>query len=162
MEAHRFPFVHTLRVRYSEIDGQKIVYNAHYLTYLDLAITEYFRNIGIAFVEAKEFDIALVKATLEYKRPARLDDWLDIHVSVPRLGNSSFTGRFRISPHDRPGADDAHLEAENVYVSVTEEGRSRPIPGWVRERIAAVQRTADGTETGRHGDAEDDREQTRR
>jgi acyl-CoA thioester hydrolase len=142
MEALGFPFVHTLRVRYSEIDGQKIVYNAHYMTYLDLAITEYFRNIGIAFVEAKDFDIALAKATLEYKRPARLDDWLDIHVSVLRLGNSSFTGRFRIAPHDRPAAGDAHMEAEIIYVSVTEEGRPTPIPGWVRERIGAVESTA--------------------
>ena len=141
MPASGFPFVHTLRVRYSEIDGQKIVYNAHYLTYLDLAFTEYFRNIGIAFVDASAFDTALVKATLEFKRPARLDDLLDIHVSMPRLGNTSFTGQYRISPHGNDQADDAYLEAEIVYVSVTEEGRPAPIPGWVRERIAAVEGT---------------------
>jgi acyl-CoA thioester hydrolase len=63
MHAEGYPFVHTLRVRYAEIDGQKIVYNAHYLTYLDLAFTEYFRAIGIQFVEASAFDTALVKAT---------------------------------------------------------------------------------------------------
>ncbi len=62
-----------------------------------------------------------------------------LYCSVPRLGNSSFTGKFRISPHGCDGADDAHLEAEIIYVSVTEEGRSTPIPGWVRERIAAVE-----------------------
>ena len=139
MPAEGFSFVHTLRVRYAEIDGQKVVYNAHYLTYLDLAFTEYFRAIGIQFVEASAFDTALVKATLEYRRPARLDDLLDIHVSMPRLGNSSFTGRFRISPHGHPAPEDAHMEAEVVYVSVTEEGRPTPIPDWVRERIAAVE-----------------------
>jgi acyl-CoA thioester hydrolase len=139
MRAEGFPFTSTLRVRYAEIDGQKIVYNAHYLTYLDLAFTEYFRAIGIQFVEASAFDTALVKATLEYKRPARLDDLLDIHVSFPRLGNTSFTGRYRISPHERPNAEDAHMEAEIIYVSVTEEGRPTPIPDWVRERIAAVE-----------------------
>jgi len=139
MRAEGFPFTYTLRVRYAEIDGQKIVYNAHYLTYLDLALTEYFRAIGIQFVEASAFDTALVKATLEYKRPARLDDLLDIHVSFPRLGNTSFTGRYRISPHERPAAEDAHMEAEIVYVSVNEEGRPTRIPDWVRERIAAVE-----------------------
>src|SRR5260370_25905436 len=51
-------------------------------------------------------------------------DLLDIHVSVPRLGNSSFTGRFRISPHGRAGADDAHMEAEIIYVSRSEEHTS--------------------------------------
>ncbi len=139
MRTEGYPFVYTLRVRYAEIDGQKIVYNAHYLTYLDLAFTEYFRAIDIQFVEASAFDTALVKATLEYKRPARLDDLLDIHVSIPRLGNTSFTGRFRISPHDRPDAEAAHMEAEIVYVSVNEAGRPTPIPAWVRERIAAVE-----------------------
>ena len=134
-----FPFVYALRVRYSEIDGQKIVYNAHYLTYLDLAFTEYFRAIGIQFVEASAFDTSLVKATLEYKRPARLDDLLDIHVSIPRLGNTSFTGRFRISPAGHPAPEDAYMEAEIVYVSVNQEGRPTPVPEWVRERILAVE-----------------------
>ena len=32
MVAGGSPFVHTLRVRYAEVDGQKIVYNAHYLS----------------------------------------------------------------------------------------------------------------------------------
>lgn len=139
MGTEGFPFVHTLRVRYSEIDGQKIVYNAHYLTYLDLAFTEYFRAIGIQFVEASAFDTALVKATLEYRRPARLDDLLDIHVSIARLGNTSFTGRFRISPHGHPAAEDAHMIAEIVYVSVTAEGRPTPIPAWVRKRIETAE-----------------------
>jgi acyl-CoA thioester hydrolase len=126
-------------VRYAEIDGQKVVYNAHYLTYLDLAFTEYFRAIGIQFVEASAFDTALVKATLEYKRPARLDDLLDIHVSMPQLGNTSFTGRYRISPHENPAPEAAYMEAEIIYVSITEEGRPISIPDWVRERIAAVE-----------------------
>jgi acyl-CoA thioester hydrolase len=136
-----FPFSHTLRVRYSEIDGQKVVYNSHYLTYIDVAITEYFRNLGIAFLESSEFDIALVKATLEFKRAARLDDLLDVWVSIPRLGNSSFTARFRISPHqNRSNNDDSYLEAEVIYVSYSqEEGRAVPIPGWVRERVESFE-----------------------
>ena len=141
MRAEGFPCAHTLRVRYAEIDRQKIVYNAHYLTYLDVAFTEYFRAIGIDFVDSSIFDTALVKATLEYKRPARLDDLLDIHVSIPRLGNTSFTGRYSINPHGLPGPGDAHMEAEIVYVSVTKEGRPTPIPAWVRERIAAAEGT---------------------
>ena len=138
MTTDAFPFAHTLRVRYSEIDGQKVAYNSHYLTYLDVAITEYFRSLGIGFLESSEFDIALVKATLEFKRPARLDDLLDVHVSIPRLGNSSFTGRFRICPHGSLDEDQVHLQAEVIYVSFSaEEGRAVPIPGWVRERIGA-------------------------
>ena len=143
LNAESFPFAHTLRVRYAEIDGQKVAYNSHYLTYLDVSITEYFRSLGIEFLDSSLFDIALVKATLEFKKPARLDDLLDVHVSIPRLGNSSFTGRFRVSPHGSVGEDEAHLEAEVIYVSFSsEEGRAVPIPGWVRERISSLEGSA--------------------
>src|SRR3546814_2252886 len=35
-----------VRVRFNEIDGQKIVFNANYLVYADIGVTEYFRAIG--------------------------------------------------------------------------------------------------------------------
>jgi hypothetical protein len=41
-----FWFHHLFRVRYAEVDAQSVVFNAHYLTYFDTAITEYFRTIG--------------------------------------------------------------------------------------------------------------------
>ena len=41
-----FSFFHPLRVRWAEVDPQSIVFNGHYLTYADVAITEYFRALG--------------------------------------------------------------------------------------------------------------------
>ncbi|TXI95887.1 MAG: acyl-CoA thioesterase, partial [Aquabacterium sp.] len=38
-----FTFIHRLRVRWAEVDGQHVVFNGHYLTYLDVAITEFWR-----------------------------------------------------------------------------------------------------------------------
>jgi acyl-CoA thioester hydrolase len=142
-EPETFPFVHTLRVRYSEIDGQKIVYNSHYLTYIDIAITEYFRNLGAGALDSSAFEIALVKATLEFKRSARLDDLLNVHVSIPRLGNSSFTGRFRISPANEDREQEPYepyVEAEIIYVSYSQEaGGAVPIPDWIRERVESFE-----------------------
>ena len=46
MSREQFWFFHPFRVRYSEIDGQGVVFNAHYLTYFDTTITEYFRALG--------------------------------------------------------------------------------------------------------------------
>ena len=46
MSREQFWFSHPFRVRYSEIDGQGVVFNAHYLTYFDTTITEYFRALG--------------------------------------------------------------------------------------------------------------------
>ncbi|HSC71381.1 MAG TPA: acyl-CoA thioesterase, partial [Candidatus Methylomirabilis sp.] len=44
-EGFRFSF--PIRVRYSEIDVQGIVYNSRYLEYVDVALTEYFRAMGV-------------------------------------------------------------------------------------------------------------------
>ena len=40
-----FRFFHPLRVRWAEVDPQGIVFNGNYLTYADVAITEYFRAL---------------------------------------------------------------------------------------------------------------------
>ena len=43
MHREDFRFFFPFRVRYAEVDGQNVVFNAHYLTYFDTSITEYFR-----------------------------------------------------------------------------------------------------------------------
>lgn len=131
-----FNFSYPLRVRYSEIDGQKVVFNAHYLTYLDTTITEYFRPIlGDNWLEAysQTFNIVLVKSTLEFKSPARMDDQLLVKCKVTRLGNSSFTAKFVIT---RKEANTPLLEAENIFVNVDPKTeKPAPIPDLVREKI---------------------------
>jgi hypothetical protein len=55
MSREQFWFFHPFRVRYSEIDGQGVVFNAHYLTYFDTTITEYFRALGYdQYADAKQ------------------------------------------------------------------------------------------------------------
>jgi acyl-CoA thioester hydrolase len=138
-----YHFYHTLRVRYSEIDGQKVVFNSHYLTYLDVAVVEYFRNIiGNGWMELAEdhtFDIALVKTTLEFKKTARLDQVLRVYCRISKLGNSSFTVMFAILPEDEDGTvreTDTILTAEAVYVNYHSAlQKSQPIPSEVRSKI---------------------------
>ena len=44
-----FSFFHSLRVRWSEVDPQGIVFNGSYLTYADVATTEYYRHLGVSY-----------------------------------------------------------------------------------------------------------------
>lgn len=131
-----FRFFWPLRVRYSEIDGQGIVFNAHYLTYMDVAITEYMRNLGFdykALAAAGEMDMALVKTTLEYKASAFFDDLLDIGVRIPALGRTSYTVDFGIF---RQGSDEMILKAQTVYVNYNVTLRTaEPIPTYFREAV---------------------------
>lgn len=110
------PFRYYLRVRYGECDAQRVVFNARYADYVDLATIEFLRGIG--FSEALvngTLDYQVVKLTLEWKAPARFDQVLEISVSARHLGNTSFTiaTEFRIA-----GNEQMIATAETIYVLV--------------------------------------------
>lgn len=78
-----FPFHYTLRVRYADADYQGIVFNGNYLTYFDVAITEYIRHFSMpfaAFVKEYDLDFHVIQAELDFKAPARPDEDIDIYV----------------------------------------------------------------------------------
>ncbi|MFZ6672281.1 acyl-CoA thioesterase [Undibacterium sp. Xuan67W] len=92
MARQDFDFFHSLRVRWVEVDMQGIVFNGHYLTYFDVAFTEYWRATGLpnALLQASEGkELFARKASIEYMAPARFDDVLDIGVRCVAIGNSS-------------------------------------------------------------------------
>ena len=130
-----------LRVRWAEVDMQKIVFNGHYLTYIDTAIAEYWREIGLpypaGYVERYGTDIYLRKATLEYLGSARYDDLLTVCCRVARLGRSSMTFVFEIYR-------DAELliSAELIYVNADSSMKAAPLPEDLRERVRKYERVA--------------------
>src|SRR6516225_7155313 len=85
-------FRYYLRVRYGECDAQKVVFNARYGDYVDLAATEYLRALGFgeALIDGT-LDYQLVKQTIEWKLSARFDQVLELSVYAKHLGNTSFT-----------------------------------------------------------------------
>ena len=141
MRRDDFRFAHRLRVRWAEVDKQDIVFNGHYLTYFDVAITEYWRELGVpypAIVERWGSDLFVVKAGIDYHAPARYDDVLDIGVRIARIGNSSLqfvTGIFR--------ADEALIGGELIYVNADPVTRtSVRVPAELRDLIARFEREA--------------------
>ena len=89
-----FTATHRLRVRWAEVDMQGIVFNGHYLTYFDVAVTEYWRAIGLPYPQTTADtggELYTVKATVEYHAPARYDDELELMVRCARIGRSSLT-----------------------------------------------------------------------
>ncbi|GDX57167.1 hypothetical protein LBMAG30_13300 [Comamonadaceae bacterium] len=87
-----FRFINPLRVRWSEVDQQKVVFNAHYLTYFDIAITDYWRALAIPYevsMPALGGEPFVRKATVEFHASARLDDQLEVGLKCARIGTSS-------------------------------------------------------------------------
>jgi len=128
-------FRYRLRVRYSECDAQKIVYNARYAEYVDLAATEFLRAVWGDAMFGGGFDYRLVKQVIEWRAPARWDDVLEISVTSGRLGTSSFSLAMdlRVLGAATPGAT-----AETTYVLVAEVAQTKlAIPDELRARLVA-------------------------
>ena len=95
-----FAFFHSMKVRWSEVDMQKVVFNGNYFNYFDVAVYESWQAMVAAGMQAAGpglqarftdwiHSIYVVKATAEYHAPARWNDVLDIGVRVGKLGRSS-------------------------------------------------------------------------
>jgi YbgC/YbaW family acyl-CoA thioester hydrolase len=129
-----FRFFHRLRVRWAEVDMQKIVFNAHYLMYFDTAIADYWRALALPYqasMDALEGDLYVVKATIEFHASARVDDLVEVAMKCSRIGTSSmvFTGAiFRGEEH--------LISGEIVYVFADPATqKSRPVPEVLRQTV---------------------------
>lgn len=137
-----FRFHHRLRVRWVEVDAQQVVFNGHYLTYLDVAISDYWRRVGMPYPDAFQFvqgDIFARRNMLEYHAPARLDDWLDIGIRCERIGNSSITMVWAAWAQGR-----LLVTGEVVYVFTSlATGRPAPVADGIRQQLQAFEEGRD-------------------
>lgn len=140
-------FRYYLRVRYGECDAQKVVFNARYGDYVDLAATEFLRAIGFRDVMMDgPLDYQVVKQTIEWKASARFDQVLEVSVHAQQIGNTSFTlmFEFRIAG-DKP----VIATVQTVYVLVdAKELAKTSLPPDLR---AALEVGAAGTVTDHAG-----------
>jgi len=86
------PFRHATRVYWEDTDAGGIVYYANYLRFFERARTEWLRSLGIEQQQMRERNgtIFIVSQTaLQYHRPARLDDLLDVTVGVLHAARAS-------------------------------------------------------------------------
>ncbi|MCS6763016.1 MAG: acyl-CoA thioesterase [Candidatus Protistobacter heckmanni] len=127
-----FPFFHSLRVRWAEVDMQVIVFNGHYLTYFDVAFTEFWRTTGLPtpLEQSKEGrELFARRSGIEYLAPARFDDALDVGMRCAHLGNSSMRIELAIFR-----GEEHLISSELVYVYAdAAERKSVPIPAAWRE-----------------------------
>jgi len=134
MNRQDFRFFHRLRVRWAEVDMQKIVFNAHYLMYFDTAVADYWRALGLPYEEAMhklEGDLYVVKATVEFKSSARMDDLLEVAMKCQRIGKSSMVFQGAIFRGEQ-----LLITSELVYVFADPATQtSRPVPARLREIV---------------------------
>jgi acyl-CoA thioester hydrolase len=126
-------FVHRLRVRYNECDPQGVVFNANYLTYFDLTMTELWRELGgyQAMVDAG-VDMVVAEARILYRAALRFDDEFEVGAIVGRLGDTSMTTEIAVARGDETIAEG---ELRHVFIE-SGGGNTAPIPESIRSGLA--------------------------
>jgi len=120
-------FFHKLKVYYEDTDAGGIVYYANYLKFLERARTEALVTLGFNNKKIKEDfgSLIIVKScNIEYKRPAHLEDELNIRSFVKSITKTSFFMNQFISR-----GEDIIVEAKVHLVFVNNEGKPMRIPG---------------------------------
>jgi acyl-CoA thioester hydrolase len=128
-----------VRVYYEDTDFTGIVYHANYLRYMERARTNYLRLIGAdhrALFEAAEreapgFAFVVRSMTLDYLRPARMDDVLEVVTEPEVVKGASITLRQRVLRREELLVD------ATVRFALISGGRARPLPKALRIAMKA-------------------------
>jgi len=127
MKRSAYGYFSAFRARYSEIDAQGVVFNAHYLTFFDSTLNDYFGEMGFKFIEEAQksgFDFHVVKTLVEYKKPIYFDEAFEVGVRTARIGTSSLT--FELAMFLK--GEDAPLATGEVVWVYTDQSNGKPAP----------------------------------
>ncbi len=128
-------FTHLLRVRYSDCDAQKIVFNGKYAEFIDVAATEFTRHTWGPYNEvlAMGIDSQVVNLNISWKASSSFDDVLAIRVKAGHIGNTSYRLDFAITQFS---TQELVATADIVYVMVSAaEFTKTPIPENLKQKL---------------------------
>jgi len=135
-----------VRVYYEDTDFTGIVYHANYLRFMERGRSNYLRLLGAdqrslfeaAQTEAPGFAFVVRSMAIEFLKPARMDDVLEVATSYEEVKGAS------IMLHQRILRGDELLIEAHVRVAFVCDGRARPIPKPLREAMKAEQERVAG------------------
>ena len=128
-------FVLSVRVYIEDTDAGGIVYYVNYLKFMERARTEYLRSLGYQHYALAEenFQFVVHSCQIGYRRPARIDDALQVTARLAKLGKATLIFEQRV---ERDG--ETLCEAEIKVACVSADGiRPRPLPVPLYERFKA-------------------------
>ena len=134
-EGHVLP----IRIYFEDTDFTGVVYHAAYLRFMERGRSDFVRLLGIghtdlgAGVHGEKLAFAVRRIAIDYFKPARIDDLLEVKTAVEKMAGA------RIILHQTIGRDGEMLtEAEVTVVLVNQEGKARRLPDSFLERMGKV------------------------
>lgn len=134
-----FAFHHSFRVRWSETDAQGVVFNARYLDYADIAITEYWRAVKFRdYAGDAPMEFHVKKATVTWVAPIKPDEMIEVMARTIATGRTSMTQMVEIHGLTEDGSDDLRATIDLVSVHVDlDVHRPIPLPDWAQDVFTA-------------------------
>jgi acyl-CoA thioester hydrolase len=118
-------FSHRLEVRFRDCDALGHVNNAVYLTYLEQARFNHWRAIGLADLSggADIPGVIVARVEIDYRRPAKFGDVLDVRLGVAAIGRTSFTYEYEIVD-----AEQQLIASARTVIVRFDYSTNRPVP----------------------------------
>jgi acyl-CoA thioester hydrolase len=126
-----------VRMYYADTDLSGVVYHANYLAYMERGRSEFFRYAGIMRLaqleEPEPTAWTLRKVELEYLRPARVDDLIEVHTRLTHLSGA------RMNAHQDIHLNGAVLTRGRIEACIiTLSGKPRRIPQDMRDKLSPL------------------------
>jgi acyl-CoA thioester hydrolase len=126
-------FILPIRIYYEDTDLSNVVYHANYLRFMERGRSEFFRATGVRASYLDDPDPsawALRRLEIEYVRPARIDDMVEVHTTARALTGARMTADQSIY---REGELLTRASVEACIITLT--GRPRRIPPVIRDKL---------------------------
>jgi len=132
-------FVWPVRVYYEDTDSIGVVYYANYLRFLERARTEWLRSLGFkqdALMREDGIVFAVRKVSLDFVRPARFNDALEVTARLVKRGAASLDFQQQVRTQQRDLICQGQVRIACIDAALF---RPRPIPKRLLEKIAHVE-----------------------
>lgn len=133
-----YPFRHRIRVRFAETDAMGIVHHSNYLLYLEEARVEYLRALGRPYGElrAEGVDHAVLESFVQYRRPLRFDEQVDVHLVLADTTRATFQIAYLLTVDG-----EVRATALTAHGAVNHAGRPVRLPEWLTALRAPARST---------------------
>ena len=132
------PFRAKLKVRFGDIDHAGIVYYPRFLHYFHVALEEFFTQVvGVEYhtvINEERFGFPSVHLSIDFRRPLRFGDEIEVEVRGLEVGVTSVTWRYAVWKQDGTLAAEATIVTAGLDMDAYTK---RPPPDWLREKLAA-------------------------
>jgi acyl-CoA thioester hydrolase len=118
------------RVRYVECDPMGYLHHSHYLPFLEMGRTELLRQFGISYRELEERDVlfAVTRISVNFKRPARYDDELELHTRIVKQTHVRIDHAYEMLNQT---TRELLCTAESTIACINKRGEVQPIPAFL-------------------------------